>query len=92
MSLLQHRPRQDPWKVRQLRWFDAVEMRGIALFVAAVSLIVECTAESSICSGFGNEFCRNAECEVVPGAEDDFVCKCPRDNMYFNAAEKAMRI
>nr|QOE77966.1 Bm86 protein [Rhipicephalus microplus] len=63
-------------------------MRGIALFVAAVSLIVECTAESSICSDFGNEFCRNAECEVVPGAEDDFVCKCPRDNMYFNAAEK----
>nr|QBY35524.1 cell surface glycoprotein [Rhipicephalus microplus] len=63
-------------------------MRGIALFVAAVSLIVECTAESSICSDFGNEFCRNAECEVVPSAEDDFVCKCPRDNMYFNAAEK----
>nr|AJQ81028.1 Rs86 [Rhipicephalus sanguineus] len=63
-------------------------MRGIALFVAAVSLIGGCAAQSSVCSDFGNEFCGNAVCEVVPGAEHDFVCKCPGDDMYYNAAEK----
>ncbi|KAL1418768.1 hypothetical protein MTO96_025797, partial [Rhipicephalus appendiculatus] len=43
---------------------------------------------TAICSDFGDQFCRNAVCEVVSGAEDDFVCKCPRDGMYYNAAEK----
>nr|ADR01314.1 Hm86 protein [Hyalomma marginatum marginatum] len=70
-------------------------MGSPALFVAAILLIVGCAGQvlyaqptSSICSDFGKQFCQSAECEAIPGTEDDFVCKCPRDDMYYNAAEK----
>ncbi|XP_065280068.1 glycoprotein antigen BM86-like isoform X3 [Dermacentor albipictus] len=39
------------------------------------------------CSHFGNKFCGTEKCEVVPDKTDAFVCRCERNDTYYDAAE-----
>ncbi|XP_075548504.1 uncharacterized protein LOC142582545 isoform X2 [Dermacentor variabilis] len=77
-------------------------MRSLTLFVAAVSLIGGCASKDiphdglqdppapptpDVCSHFGNKFCGTEKCEVVPDKTDAFVCRCQRNDMYYDATE-----
>ncbi|XP_037573721.1 glycoprotein antigen BM86-like [Dermacentor silvarum] len=78
-------------------------MRSLILFVAAISLIGVCASNDiphvapqdppalalpDVCSDFGKNFCGSAKCEVVPGKTDAFVCRCERNDTYYDAAER----
>nr|ADR01313.1 Dr86 protein [Dermacentor reticulatus] len=78
-------------------------MRSLILLVAAISLIGGCASKDiphvapqdppaltppPVCSDFGNKFCDTAKCEMVPGKTDAFVCRCERNDTYYDAAER----
>lgn len=80
-----------------------MKMRSLILFVAAISLIGVCASKDiphvapqdppalalpDVCSDFGKNFCGSAKCEVVPGKTDAFVCRCERNDTYYDAAER----